>query len=452
VTAIWDSGRLTRLGGATALAVIALFFNLLYIAAAPAGPEEEHFRLGRHLYATGVLSIDDDPSIFRPPGFPVFVAVVLRLRDVVAPGLDDEHAVALAQGVLLSLAALALFLHSSRFLPVPVALAAGLLYAFNPLNLLIARVLNYYTLHITLLTLGVIALSSGLRSRRTVAWALGGGVLWGLATLVRPVSLVLPPFVLLLARWQGGRGSWRRALLFACVFALGMAAVISPYTVRNYRLTHRLIVVNAQDGYALWGLSATRNPFGDIPEWSRLWKYEGGQLFERVAGAPYCIEVLYQHELALNDAFRAEAGRNIRAHPWRFATSVIGNFVAFNLDSSHRWLDSLAQVRNEWDLPFRAPMAKAFSIALLLLGVVGVVRALNEGETDARVVIAVYVMFLIAHSMVVLMSRYTYVRLPLLLFAIPHALRGVEKSGIGTRALLVAVVFATLSVWELSFR
>ena len=166
------------------------------------------------------------------------MAAVLHLRDALAPGLESRRAVALAQGCLLSLGALALFLHSSRSHPLPVALAVGVLYSFHPLNLAIARVLSYYTLHIVLVTVATLALSSALQSgRRRLPWALAAGVLWGVATLVRPVSLLLPPFVLLLARWVGGKGSWRGAVRFTCLFTLGMALVIAPYSLRNYRLT-----------------------------------------------------------------------------------------------------------------------------------------------------------------------------------------------------------------------
>jgi hypothetical protein len=142
------------------------------------------------------------------------------------------------------------------------------------------------------------------------------------ATLVRPVSLLLPPFVLLAARWAGGRGSWRAAVRFSCLFTLGMALIIAPFTLRNYRLTKRVIVVNAQDGYAIWGLSATKNPAGDIAAWGMLWKEEGERIFRSVTGSSYSIETLYEHDLALNDAFRAEAIRNIRRDPWMFALKV----------------------------------------------------------------------------------------------------------------------------------
>jgi hypothetical protein len=442
------------ISAALALIVLTLFFNLMYLAVAPPLAEEEHFQLGEHLHATGVLSINDTPAFFRPPGFPVFVAMVLHLRDALAPGVDGRRAVALAHGGLLSLGAVALFLHTSRGQPVPIAFAAGVLYAFHPLSLFIARVLTYYLLHIVLVTIATLALSHALRSgRRRLAWGLAAGLLWGVATVVRPVSLLLPPFILLLARWVDGKGAWRRSLAFTSLFTLGMALVVSPVTLRNYRLSHRLVVVNAQDGYAFWGLSASRNPGGDIAEWAAMWREHGEPIFKRVSGgAAYSIEALYENPVALNDAFRAEAGRNIREHPGRFAANVLGNLLAFNVDSSHRWLDRLDYVREGWDWPPRAALAKLFNAGILVLALVGVVRGLRAGDTHARAVAAIYAMFLVAHCMVILLTRYTYVRLPLVLVAFPLALRGIERNPVATRALWIAAAVATASVWELSVR
>ena len=381
------------------------------------------------------------------------MATVLYLRDALSPGLDGKRAVALAHGCLLSVGALALFLHTSRGRPVPVAFAVGVLYAFHPLNLFIARALTYYTLHIVLVTVATLAVACALQSphRRTL-WALVAGALWGAATLVRPTSLILPPFVLLLARWVGGKGSWRSALRFSGLFTLAMALVIGPYSLRNYRLSHRLIVVNAQEGWQLWGISATKNPFGDIAEWGRLWKEEGDPIFRRASGTAYSIEALYENELALNDAFRAQAFRNFRREPWRYPRNVLGNLVAFNLDSSHRWLDRLAHVREGWDWPPREALGKAFSVTMLLLGLAGVVRGLRDGDTLARVVVTIYSTFLIAHSLVFLLSRYTYVRLPLLLLGFPLLLHGIEKNTVAVRFLFAAAMVATASVWELSLR
>ena len=403
------------------LVALTLLIDGRYLAKAGMIPAEEHFRLGENLHATGTLSLGGPPAFFRPPGFPVFVATVLHARDLLGRRVRPERAVLVAHACLLSLGALVLYLHAARERPLAVALAVGALYAFHPLALVLARALTYPTLHILLVTVATLGISEALKERRRrLAWALAAGALWGAATLVRPVSLILPPFVVLLALWEWGRGSWGRALRFTGVFTLGMAAVIGPYTLRNYRLTHRLIVVNAQDGYAFWGLSATRNPAGDFTEWANVWGEQGLPIFDRVSGgAAYTTDALYDDPVELNDAFRAEAARNIRRHPLRFLRNVLTNLFLFNADSTAWWLDYARYVRDGGDFRPRADPGKVFSVAVLLLGLAGLLRGLRAGETDARVVAAVYAMFCAAHGLGFMMSRYNYVRLPLVLLALP---------------------------------
>jgi 4-amino-4-deoxy-L-arabinose transferase-like glycosyltransferase len=378
------------------------------------------------------------------------------VRDAVAPALEDRRAVAFAHALLLSLGAAALFLHVGRTQPPGVAVAAAALFAFHPLTLLIARNLTYYTLHIVLVTAGTLLLSRALAAAgedRRWWWTIAAGAVWGAATLVRPLSLLLPPVVVLLARWEFGRGSWRRVARFSAVFTVVMATVIVPYAVRNRRVTGRLIPVNAQDGFAVWALTAARDPGGDNREWTKRWNSEGYAVYLRVTdNAPYRRDIFYDHAVALNEAFRAEAGRNIRRHPVRVARNVGWNLLAFHFDYTHRWLEQLAYVRDGWDWPPRVLIALALSWSILGLAVAGVVRGLRRGETDARVVAAVYGMFWVAHCSVILMHRYTYVRLPLVLAAFPLALRGIEASAARRRLLWAAAVVATLSCWELSLR
>jgi 4-amino-4-deoxy-L-arabinose transferase-like glycosyltransferase len=410
--------------GAIGLLAVVLAVSLRHLSDAPPIPAEEHFRLGEHLHDTGILSIDGTPALFRAPGFPFFVALVLHLRDALAPGLDGARAVVLGHGFLLALGALALFLHSARSLPVPAAFAVGLLYALNPLSLALAQALTYPTLHVVLVTGATIALTHGLRDRARPWWILGAGLLWGATTLVRPVSLILPPFVFLLARWTGGRGSWRASLRLTGLFTLGLALVIAPYTIRNYRVSGRLVIVNAQEGFSLWGLAATRNPAGDFEEWAELWGAQGIALFSRATGSDgYSTEALYANTLAANDAFRHEAFRNLRREPARVAANSARNFYEFNADSMGWWLDYRDYVGEGGAFHRRIGPAKVVLVALLLAALLGLGRGLRDGETQARVVATLYAMFCLADCMGFHMARYNYVRLALALLAIPLALR-----------------------------
>jgi hypothetical protein len=81
------------------------------------------------------------------------------------------------------------------------------------------------------------------------------------------------------------------------------------------------------------------------------------------------------------------------------------------------------------------------TVAVLFLGALGLIRGLREGRTDARVIATVYVMFAAAHSIGFLLPRYNYVRLPLILLAVPMALPG--RGGI---MLAIALAASAASV------
>jgi hypothetical protein len=346
--------------------------------------------------------------------------------------MDGVHAAAHAQGWLLGFAAVALFLHAARDRPIVPSLAAAALFAFHPLSLAMVSVLSYASLSVLFVTVATLALVRALEgSGRRVSWVLAAGALWGAATLVRPTSLILPPFILLLARWVLGKGSWRRSLAFTALFTAGMTLVVAPHTIRNYRLTGRIIPVNAQDGFQLWGLSATRNAGGGGREWVDLWQSKGAPLFARATGTPYSLVAMYRHTVTANDAFRSEAARNIRQHPEHFARNALINFGLFNADPMTTWLDDLRFPR----------AAKWLTVALILVGAVGLFRGLRAGRTDARVIASVYVMLACAHSLGFLLPRYGYVRLPLVLMAVPMALPAPAVLG-----LAVALAASTASV------
>ena len=55
-----------------------------------------------------------------------------------------------------------------------------------------------------------------------------------------------------------------------------MAIPILPYTVRNYSITGRLVLVNVQGGFALWATTADRpQAHEEFLSWPALWEKHG---------------------------------------------------------------------------------------------------------------------------------------------------------------------------------
>ena len=81
--------------------------------------------------------------------------------------------------------------------------------------------------------------------RRAAALTLGAGLFAGAAVLVRPAMLFFLP---LAALWL----AWRRRMALALVLAAGAIVVIAPWTLRNFRVYDRFVLVASEGGVTFW--------------------------------------------------------------------------------------------------------------------------------------------------------------------------------------------------------
>jgi len=87
------------------------------------------------------------------------------------------------------------------------------------------------------------------RSSGRLAWFGAAGVLTGLAPQFRP-NLILVP--LLLAAYLVVAGASRRRAVAAAVLVAGTVIALTPWMVRNYRLTRMIIPASVHSGVQLW--------------------------------------------------------------------------------------------------------------------------------------------------------------------------------------------------------
>jgi 4-amino-4-deoxy-L-arabinose transferase-like glycosyltransferase len=211
-------------------------------------------RLGHVLATTGTFTRNPDarpfvPETIRTPGYPLFVAAVYRIAG------ENHVAVAAAQAGLFALLTLIVFALTARLATQRVALAAAAFTAlFAPIPYYGALVLTEVlcTVFVTLgMWLAVRAVQDGRAIDRILT-----GVVFGLATLVRPNFVLLPVAVggsiVLVELW---RGHWR-ALLGWSAMLVAFAAVLSPWIAYNVVYVHRWTISPAGGlGRATWEAS-----------------------------------------------------------------------------------------------------------------------------------------------------------------------------------------------------
>ncbi len=184
---------------------------------------------------------------YWPPGLPFFLAPFVAV-------FGPQPWTVLVANLILT--CLTVFLTYRIAKPVASEAAARLASLFMAIwpNLVMSAGLASKEQLILALFLGALALylkgDAPLRNRSNVPQLFGTGLLLGAATLTQP-SFMLFPGVIFLAELLRGAGV-RRALLRLILVGVGLAAVVAPWSLRNYQVFGQLVPVSTNGGDVLY--------------------------------------------------------------------------------------------------------------------------------------------------------------------------------------------------------
>jgi 4-amino-4-deoxy-L-arabinose transferase-like glycosyltransferase len=294
-----------------------------------------------------------------PVGYPALIAGPYAM-------FGAKPALAMAVNALLGiLAALAVYDMLVRVSSRELAFAGGIAMALHPALLPYTAALM--TEGVTASLLVVVAACAD-RARRSPRWIVVAGLLLGVATLVRPQSLVLAPFVGLLAVPFGT--PLARRLSFAAGVTILALAVCAPWTARNCRKMDRCALVSVNGG---WNLAiGTQTKDGG---WAAI-------------DVPEACKTVFQ-EAEKDSCFGREALSVIRAHPGAWLARVPAKLrVTFDYHGAASWYLHTA---NASAFPFRAKVGlgvlETIAVRLLLaLAIVAGIRAPGSAG-DARLIL-----------------------------------------------------------------
>lgn len=166
-------------------------------------------------------------TAFRPPGYPLFLAIVYALS-----GRENLMAVALLQAILGALNALLIAWMACRIgLHRRYALGAAAAYALYPPFVYQApQILTEVLARFQLLTGLALIVEARVREHRRLYVA--AGMAWGLAILTKSVLAGCVPFVAL-SVLLASRTDWKTGFAKAAFFAVPIALIVGAWTVRN---------------------------------------------------------------------------------------------------------------------------------------------------------------------------------------------------------------------------
>lgn len=405
------------------------------------GLAEEYVILGSNLATTGSFAGTNYPaSVFRPPGYPFFIACITRLHMLVN-GLDASmlkaqplfRAIYQIQSLLVACSSLVIFCWLKRRVTTGIAFGSALLFGVTPYFQILAGFLHYEMLHIVLLLTATFMLGICLeRNASQRLYLILCGVMFGLATLTRPLTLILPPFVFVAFIWSFP-GELKRCLNKTLLVCAGMVIVIAPYTVRNYSLTDQIIPVNAQSGIALW--ASTQIKFERAPDkyrWWDVWYPDGNRVYTAITGeTEYKTATYMAHVLALETEFKRLAFMNLARQPMVYLGNVARNFQTFVLDVNSVINEIFIENRNYGHVPVKdyigmqtsRPDFSKHGLALLfgyvcrlmlVCSVGGIAVGLYRKDRFIIAPLSVLACIILGHSITYMDFFYYYIKVPFL--------------------------------------
>lgn len=280
------------------------------------------YNLNEHNVYSQSLHPPRQPSVYKPPLYPFFLAGLLRC------GITAPDAIRIVQGVLGSLASVFVFLAAWWLTGRRAdAVVAGLLAAVCPYTI-------HYTRNLLSDWLGVVMFAAFLAvtvkslTRLKLALCPISGLLLGLTILVRPAMAPLL-LVVISVYALGWRDRWRRRFLAAGLAALACVLVIGIWTARNYRALGRFVPVSA-GGLSVGLLRGTWETAGN---WS--WSSVPREYFNDASAQAYAARLVKDYSAAasagrmeelfrLNKDLRQLAFKRMREHPLRYLALCVG--------------------------------------------------------------------------------------------------------------------------------
>lgn len=205
-----------------------------------------HLQIAQHVLAGEGFRLDTDygPTYsFIQPGFAAVHVVFMTLfKNFYLPERVLLH-------LFSALAILAYFFMARRLFPPAIALMSTLILILYPPQWFWMTRLNPHSFATNMLIFAFLFFLVALE-RRSVFISFGIGLLWGALTLMRPeyeAGILCLAFACLFAQMRLGR-----KLSMAAALVVGFILFLTPWMIRNYKITQRLVVSTTHYGVNFW--------------------------------------------------------------------------------------------------------------------------------------------------------------------------------------------------------
>ncbi|HTC65344.1 MAG TPA: glycosyltransferase family 39 protein [Candidatus Saccharimonadales bacterium] len=334
-----------------------------------------------HGFSSPLRFMETGPTIWFTPIYPYLVAGIFKIWGIYTNA--SKLVIMTLNCTFASLTIIPIYCSAERTFGKRVAVCASWAWVFLPAALFYPITWVWDTAMAALFLSLIFWATLVVCDKKTVLPWVGYGALWATGGLVNPSMLSLLPFLAGWAVWQARRNStqWPKfAAATLLVFALGLV----PWTVRNYRVLGKAVVLRSNFGLELW---LGNNP--DVPDTWSPWKHPDDDINE-------AIKYKNVGELAYMAEKQHEAFVFMRTHPSDALNFMYRRFV-------ENWLaisDSPVDFWGNASLYVRAIFILNISVSLsTLLGVLFAHRFRHPQAFPYAMVPLIFpIVFYVTHS------------------------------------------------------
>jgi 4-amino-4-deoxy-L-arabinose transferase-like glycosyltransferase len=269
------------------------------------------FELAQNIAAgKGICLIGGTPTAFRVPLYPVFLAALTM-------GHREFLPIVIAQSIIGAATVFCTALLARQLFGKRAATIAAAIAALYPYYIIHDKALEETSLFTLLTLLAVLAIQRTARNG-SLPFAALAGILLGLDTFTRAT---IAPFALFAALWL----IWQKRTKAAILCALCIAITVSPWLLRNYRLTGTA-ALSTEAGRELWignsGFLFNHYPQGSVD-------LSGEEALAALSPEDQLqLQRIADNEALQNRWYARKAFAYIESHPWLTVTGALRKIAA----------------------------------------------------------------------------------------------------------------------------
>ncbi len=350
-------------------------------------------------FSSPLRLVHTGPTVWFTPIFPYFVAAIFKVFGIFT---DTSHFVIQTFNCVFSaLTIFPIYKMARKTFSEGVAVAAAWTWVFLPTALFFPLTWIWDTSLTALFLALLFWLTLKMREAQTLsAWA-GYGALWGIGVLVNPSILSVFPFLLGWLIWESRKDAapWAK---FAASTLLVFTIAMVPWTIRNYRVFGKFIVLRSNFGLELW---LGNNP--GVPQIWSPWRHpndnaQEGEKYKRMGEIAYMAEK------------EKEAFAFMRTHPKDTANFIFRRFI-------ENWLAVTDSPVDTWSSsPFYLKAFMTQNILFTLATLLGALFAYHERRPFALPYLMVILIFPLVFYLTHTSLRYRFPMDPIMLVLAVH--------------------------------